>query len=158
MTLSIRAADAADAADAGALAAIYLACRREMPYAPLAHDDAAVRAWFAGALLPAGGVWLAERGGEIAGFAACSEQDGLLWLDQLYVSAGHRNAGIGRALLERVVLWQTRACRLHVFQANAGARRFYEAHGFKLLSLGDGQDNEERCPDALYQWRPDTKE
>ncbi|MEO4027620.1 GNAT family N-acetyltransferase [Chromobacterium vaccinii] len=155
MTVSIRMAGPADAET---LADIYLACRRAMPYAPLAHGDAAVHAWFANALLPAGDVWLAERGGEIAGFAACSEQDGLLWLDQLYVGAGHRNAGIGRALLERGVLWQTRACRLHVFQANAGARRFYEAHGFKLLSLGDGQDNEERCPDALYQWRPDTKE
>ncbi|MCD4483665.1 GNAT family N-acetyltransferase [Chromobacterium vaccinii] len=155
MTLSIRAAQAADAET---LAAIYLACRREMSYAPLAHDDAAVRAWFAGALLPAGGVWLAERGGEIAGFAACSEQDGLLWLDQLYVGARHQGAGIGAALLQRVLAGRARACRLHVFQANAGARRFYEAHGFTLLSLGDGRDNEERCPDALYQWRPDTKE
>jgi ribosomal protein S18 acetylase RimI-like enzyme len=47
---------------------------------------------------------------------------------------------------------------LFVFQANAGARRFYEAHGFTLLRLSDGQDNEECCPDALYQWLPDTKE
>lgn len=155
MTVSIRMAEPADA---GALADIYLACRREMPYAPLAHGDAAVHAWFANALLPAGDVWLAERDGEIAGFAACSEQDGALWLDQLYVGAGHRNAGIGRTLLLRVLSRPTQACRLHVFQANADARRFYEAQGFKLLSLGDGQDNEECCPDALYQWRPDAKE
>nr|WP_199066430.1 hypothetical protein [Chromobacterium sp. ASV5] len=40
MTLSIREAGLADA---DALADIYLACRREMPYAPLAHDEASVR-------------------------------------------------------------------------------------------------------------------
>ncbi|MEO9384822.1 GNAT family N-acetyltransferase [Chromobacterium phragmitis] len=155
MTLAIRAAQAADA---GALAGIYLACRREMPYAPLAHGDAAVHAWFADALLPAGDVWLAERDGEIAGFAACSERDGQFWLDQLYVAARHQGSGVGQALMEQILTGRPRACRLQVFQANAGARRFYEAHGFQLLSLGDGHDNEERCPDALYQWRPDTKE
>ena len=155
MTITIRAAMPADADE---LAGIYLDCRRAMPYAPLAHGEAAVRTWFAEALLPAGDVWLAERGGEIAGFAACSAQDGLRWLDQLYVAARHQGAGIGAALLQRVVAERAQACRLHVFQANAGARRFYEAHGFALLSLGDGLDNEERCPDALYQWRPDRKE
>ncbi|UTH76479.1 GNAT family N-acetyltransferase [Chromobacterium sp. IIBBL 290-4] len=155
MTYFIRSAEARDA---DALAGIYLDCRRAMDYAPLAHDDAAVRAWFAGALLPAGGVWLAEQGGEIAGFAACSELDGQFWLDQLYVAARHQGAGIGHALMQQVLAGRTQSCRLHVFQANAGARRFYEQHGFALLSLGDGQDNEERCPDVLYQWRPDGKE
>ncbi|POZ61358.1 GNAT family N-acetyltransferase [Chromobacterium alticapitis] len=155
MTIAIRTAKTADAA---ALAGIYLDCRRAMPYAPLAHDDAAVRAWFAEALLPSAQVWLAERNGEVAGFAACSEQDGARWLDQLYVAAPHQGAGIGRALLAQALSGQAQACRLHVFQANAGARRFYEAHGFQLLGLGDGHDNEERCPDALYQWLPDTKE
>lgn len=155
MTIAIRSAAQADA---DALASIYLACRRAMDYAPLAHAEAAVRAWFAGVLLPSGGVWLAERNGEIAGFAACSQQDGQFWLDQLYVAARHQGAGVGQALLGQVLAGRTPSCRLHVFQANAGARRFYEAHGFQLMSLGDGHDNEERCPDALYQWRPDTKE
>ncbi|WP_434630580.1 GNAT family N-acetyltransferase [Chromobacterium sp. CV08] len=155
MTFSIRAAESADA---DALADIYLACRREMPYAPLVHADEAVRAWFADALLPAGGVWLAERDGEIFGFVASSMQDGVLWLDQLYIEARRRGAGAGRALLERALSRPAPACRLHVFQANEGARRFYEAQGFELQSLGDGRDNEECCPDAVYQLLPDTKE
>lgn len=155
MTISIRLAGAADA---DALADIYLACRHEMSYAPLAHADAAVHAWFADALLPSGRAWLAERNGEIAGFAATSLQDDALWLDQLYVGVGHRGAGVGRALLEQVLAPPAPACRLFVFQANQRARRFYEAHGFALLSLGDGQDNEECCPDALYQRPPDAKE
>ncbi|MCP1292071.1 GNAT family N-acetyltransferase [Chromobacterium sp. S0633] len=155
MTISIRLAEPGDAV---ALTDIYLACRREMSYAPLAHSDAAVQAWFANARLPAGDVWLAERHGDIAGFAAASLQDGVLWLDQLYVGAEHRGVGVGAALLDRVLTPPAPACRLWVFQANAGARRFYEAHGFALLSLGDGQDNEECCPDALYQRPSDAKE
>ncbi|AUH52641.1 GNAT family N-acetyltransferase [Chromobacterium sp. ATCC 53434] len=155
MTMAIRPAEADDAP---ALAAIYLACRREMPYAPLAHADEAVRAWFADALLPAGGVWLAERDGETIGFAASSMQDGVLWLDQLYIATGQRGTGVGGALLERALSRPAQACRLHVFQANAGARRFYEARGFALLSLGDGHDNEECCPDAVYQRLADAKE
>lgn len=155
MTLSIREAGLADA---DALADIYLACRREMPYAPLAHDEASVRRWFADALLPSGGALLAERDGEIAGFAAWAMRDGSGWLDQLYVARRHRRAGVGRALLARMAARPMPACRLFVFQANADARRFYEAHGWRLLSLGDGQNNEERCPDALYQWLPDGKE
>ncbi|OHX13739.1 hypothetical protein BI347_09600 [Chromobacterium sphagni] len=138
--------------DAEALAEIYLACRRDMPYAPLVHSDQAVRQWFAEALLPAGGAWLAERDGAIAGFAACSMQDGALWLDQLYIRPGLQGRGVGGALLDHVLRQGADVCRLHVFQANPGARRFYEAHGFTLLSLGDGRDNEECCPDALYQW------
>ncbi len=44
--------------------------------------------------------------------------------------------------------------RLWVFQKNEGARRFYERHGFRLVELTDGSRNEEREPDALYEWTP----
>jgi hypothetical protein len=43
--------------------------------------------------------------------------------------------------------------RLYTFQANAGARRFYERHGFVPIEFTDGQANEERCPDVLYELR-----
>jgi len=41
-----------------------------------------------------------------------------------------------------------------VFQRNEGARRFYERHGCRLVELTDGSGNEEKEPDALYEWRP----
>jgi ribosomal protein S18 acetylase RimI-like enzyme len=41
---------------------------------------------------------------------------------------------------------------LYTFQPNAGARRFYERHGFAAVEFGDGSDNEERVPDVLYRW------
>ena len=44
-----------------------------------------------------------------------------------------------------------RPVRLRTFQRNSGSRRFYERHGFEPVSTGDGRDNEERCPDVLYE-------
>jgi hypothetical protein len=35
--------------------------------------------------------------------------------------------------------------------ANAGARRFYERHGFSAIEFTDGSANEERCPDVLFE-------
>lgn len=35
-------------------------------------------------------------------------------------------------------------------QANTGARRFHDRHGFVVVRLGSGEDNEERCPDVLF--------
>jgi hypothetical protein len=43
--------------------------------------------------------------------------------------------------------------RLWTFQANAGARRFYERHGFGATEFTAG-DNEEGAPDIRYEWRP----
>jgi hypothetical protein len=43
---------------------------------------------------------------------------------------------------------------LWVFQQNERARRFYEARGLTLVKLTDGSGNEERTPDALYEWLP----
>jgi putative acetyltransferase len=33
------------------------------------------------------------------------------------------------------------------------AIRFYSRRGFHLVELSNGSGNEEREPDALYQWR-----
>ena len=43
--------------------------------------------------------------------------------------------------------------RLRTFQENLSARRFYERHGFKILEFSDGSENEEQCPDMLYEWK-----
>jgi hypothetical protein len=45
----------------------------------------------------------------------------------------------------------SRPTRVYTFQANSGARRFYERHGFAAIQLTDGQGNEEHCPDVLYE-------
>jgi len=44
------------------------------------------------------------------------------------------------------------ALELWCFQANAYARRFYEARGFHVIRFTDGAHNEERTPDVRYRW------
>ena len=61
------------------------------------------------------------------------------------------NQGIGALLLAHAMRALALPIRLYTFQANAGARRFYERHGFVPLEFTDGQANEEHCPDVLYE-------
>ncbi|OCJ02639.1 acetyltransferase [Rhizobium sp. AC44/96] len=73
------------------------------------------------------------------------------WVEQLYVLPAFQDRGIGSLLLgeakgamDDIQLW--------TFSKNAGARSFYERHGFVAERETDG-DNEEREPDILYRWR-----
>ncbi len=38
-------------------------------------------------------------------------------------------------------------------EVNGWARRFYERHGFEVVELNDGSNNEERQPEVRYVWR-----
>jgi len=62
--------------------------------------------------------------------------------------------GVGSALLQQAKERRPGGFRPWVFQRNEGARRFYERHGLRLAALTDGAGNEEREPDARYEWRP----
>jgi GNAT superfamily N-acetyltransferase len=151
MELAFRAATAADAAR---VAEVYLASRKTfLSFAPLAHSDAEVRGWIAEVLIPSGAVTVALDHGRIVGMMALSRDGGIGWIDQLYLDPPSVARGIGAALLERAKRDLGRPIRLHTFQANEGARRFYERHGFRALAFGDGSANEEGCPDVLYEWR-----
>jgi GNAT superfamily N-acetyltransferase len=72
----------------------------------------------------------------------------------LYVHPDLQGRGIGDALLTRAKELRPDGFRLWVFQRNTNARRFYEHRGLRLVELTDGEGNEEREPDALYEWRP----
>jgi GNAT superfamily N-acetyltransferase len=140
-------------ADAAAVADVYLAShKRFVAFAPLAHDDDDVRAWIAGTVLPAGGTWVAEVAGRVVAMLNLSHgDDGVDWITHLYVHPSHVALGIGTALLDLALQRCRRPMRLYTFEANAGARRFYERHGFVVIARGDGSGNEERCPDLLYE-------
>nr|WP_207018150.1 GNAT family N-acetyltransferase [Roseococcus suduntuyensis] len=98
-------------------------------------------------MLPRSRVWVADdEAGLPAGFAALTPGR----LDHLYVAPGSQGRGLGDALLREVKLASPDGLTLHVFQRNAPARRFYERRGFRLIALRDGQENEEREPDAIY--------
>jgi GNAT superfamily N-acetyltransferase len=147
---------AATAADAPRVAEILLASRAaHLPYLPLVHPPADVRAWVAGVLMPSGGVRVADVGGELRAMAAHAVDNGCGWIEQLYVEPGFTGRGLGEALLQ-LCLAELHAAgahpvRLWCFQANTGARRFYERHGFVAVDFTDGRGNEEGCPDVLYE-------
>jgi len=83
----------------------------------------------------------------IIGFIAFREG----WIDHLYVHPDHFRRGYGRTLLAEAKARHT-PLQLWTFQKNLGAKRFYEADGFRLVRETDGAGNEEREPDALYMW------
>jgi ribosomal protein S18 acetylase RimI-like enzyme len=95
-------------------------------------------------------LWVYEVGDDILGFASLDDGE----LSNLYVEPRVIGQGIGSALLDHVKLRRPDGFRFWVFQENARARGFYERHGCRLLKLNDGSDNEEREPDALYEWLP----
>lgn len=148
-TLQIRAARLSDAAR---VASCYLASRKTLlPYAPLPHTDAEVLTWIGDVLLPAGGVTVALEAGAVVGFIAVASRDDGHWIDQLYVHPSRWRRGVGATLLHLAVSRLQGPVRLHCFEPNRGARKFYERHGFSAIAFGDGSNNESHCPDVLYE-------
>jgi ribosomal protein S18 acetylase RimI-like enzyme len=144
---------AATLEDTTAVARVLLESRRAfLPYAPSPRPPNEVLDWVAHHLIPAGGVTVAVNEGEVVAMLAVSEDDSAAWVDQLYVLPGFDNQGLGSRLLRFAHESLKRPVRLFTFQQNTGARRFYERHGYKVVALSDGQSNEEKCPDVLYEF------
>ena len=144
----------ATAVDAPRVATLLIETRRAfMPYAPSAHPEPELREWVASVLVPSGGVTVAEVLGRVVGVVATAHSQQGSWVRQMAVDPALVNQGIGTLLLAHAVRTLALPIRLYTFQANAGARRFYERHGFVPVEFTDGQANEERCPDVLYELR-----
>jgi GNAT superfamily N-acetyltransferase len=140
--------------DADAIADVFLASFAGTYQFPLAHSDEEVRRWIPETLLPTGGVWVVtDPGGAVVAMMALSSE----MLDHLYVAPGWTGRGIGSRLIELAKSHRPGGLDLYTFQVNAGARRFYERHGFVEIWRGDGSDNEEGQPDLRYAWRPSSQ-
>src|SRR5262249_45510352 len=120
-------------------------------------SDEDVRLWIRERLIPAGRTTVAVADGRVIGFLSVSTDADRSWIDQLYVSPDYLGRGIGTHLLDLARRRLPPPIRLYTFQENARARRFYESRGFVAIAFGDGSGNEERCPDVLYQLRPDAE-
>jgi GNAT superfamily N-acetyltransferase len=140
----------AGAADAEAVGEVFVASFSGLRYLPPIHTDEEKRRWINEEVLPEQEVWVAEQEGRVVGFAAIKDDT----LELLYVHPDAQSSGVGTALLARAKMQRPAGFQLWVFQQNPGARRFYERHGCRLVRLTDGAGNEEREPDALYEWRP----
>jgi len=141
--------------DADTLAAILRAAMRgAMPGLPELHTPEKDRWFLREVVLPNEEVWVAEVDERPVGFAALGSRDGEDYLQHIYVAPEHQGSGLGTQLLDRAKERRPSGFRLWVFQKNDGARRFYERHGLRLVELTDGIGNEEKEPDALYEWAP----
>jgi GNAT superfamily N-acetyltransferase len=136
--------------DAGAVGAILSEFVDTSDWMPRIHSRAEDIA-HAARMIDLGRVHVAEDNGTVVGFCARNGDD----LDALYVIAEKRGQGIGAALLRHA---QSAVDRLELwtFQANTGAQRFYQRHGFAEVQRTDGSGNDERLPDIQYEWQRET--
>jgi putative acetyltransferase len=137
--------------DTDAVAALFRRSFGSIGFLPTLHTPDEDRAFFGG-VIARQEVWVAEDDGDgaLLGFAGL---DGDL-LGFLYVDPASQGHGVGSALLAHVRARRPGGFRFWVFQRNERARRFYERNGCRVVELTDGSGNEEREPDALYEWRP----
>ncbi len=103
---------------------------------------------YCGEMIARGWVTVAEAAGRVVGFLA---RDGAE-ICGLYVAAGSRDAGIGRALIDSAKRGQD-GLWLKVLEQNAGARRFYARHGFAEVARSDGAENDDKLPDITMEWQ-----
>jgi ribosomal protein S18 acetylase RimI-like enzyme len=136
--------------DADPIARLFLASKGTLTFLPSIHTDEETFNFIANIVLRDQDVFVAETNGEISGFLAMQGD----MVEHLYVRPDLLRRGIGSALLQRAKERLPSGFRLWVFQQNVSARRFYERHGLRLVEETDGSRNEERTPDALYEWRP----
>lgn len=134
------------------VAEVFIASFGTLTFLPKLHTDEETVDFITSTVLQEQEVLVADLDGRIAGFVAMSNGDSI---EHLYVHPELQGRGIGSALLERAKERMPGGFRLWVFQANTGARRFYERHGLRVIELTDGAANEEKTPDALYEWTPE---
>lgn len=137
-----------------AIAELWLRSRMaSVPAIPLpVHSDEEVREWFQDFVLTEREVWVAVADDSVIALLVLDGH----WVDQLYVDPDRTGMGVGSRLLQVAKQRHPDGLHLWTFQANHGARRFYERHGFVAIEATDG-DNEEGAPDIHYGWRVDPE-
>jgi ribosomal protein S18 acetylase RimI-like enzyme len=119
-----------------------------LPFLPTLHTPAEDEWWFRERLFATNEVWLAEDGEGTVGYIAFRPD----FIEHLFIQPEAQNVGLGVRLLEKA-MEASAELSLWTFQQNLRARRFYERHGFTVVTETDGADNEEKMPDVLYRWR-----
>lgn len=135
-------------ADAAGCAAVLREWIDETEWFRSAHPASADEPFLA-ALIARQAVTVVDAGSQVVGFMVLDEA----YLHSLYLRWAYRGRGLGHQLLERARSRSPGGLGLWTFQANHGARRFYEREGFVAMEMTDGEGNEEKLPDIRYHWQ-----
>lgn len=110
------------------------------------HPIAEQEKYFGTVVIPNNRIRVALLEGQIVGFVAASTTS----ISQLYVRKGFHRRGIGSQLLEWAKNQSSGSLWLFTFERNAGARAFYERHGFKVVARGF--EPTWKLNDIKYEW------
>jgi len=122
-----------------------------LPYAKSPHTREETLYWVKNILIPTDRVVIGQSEGVDIGVLATSINENIGWIDQLYLTPGYVDKGFGTELLKHALSSLPRPVRLWTFQQNVKAIRFYERNGFAAIKHTNGEENEENCPDILYE-------
>jgi GNAT superfamily N-acetyltransferase len=140
----------ATADDIDAVAEVFSASFRLLTFLPMLHTVAEDRSFIANVIFRNCEVIVAEDDSSIVSFLARQGEEVRL----LYTRPDRIGRGAGTLLIEAAQKSGVNALELWCFQANARARRFYEARGFRAVGFTDWMQNEEKTPDIRYRWEP----
>jgi putative acetyltransferase len=138
----------ATSCDADAIANVHWVSFQLLTFLPMLHTLEENARFIANVILNECEVTVAEDQSRIVAFLARQGEEVRL----LYTRPDRIGMGAGTQLIEAAKVSGISALELWCFQANARARRFYEARGFHAIRFTDGADNEERMPDVRYRW------
>jgi GNAT superfamily N-acetyltransferase len=140
----------AAASDADEIANVYYASFRLLTFLPMLHTLEEYRWFVSNVTMKECEVTVAEDESGIVAFLALARREEEVRL--LYMRPDRIGMGAGTQLIDTAKASDVDALELWCFQANARARRFYEARGFHVIRFTDGADNEEQMPDIRYRW------
>ncbi|QUJ75353.1 GNAT family N-acetyltransferase [Sulfitobacter albidus] len=136
--------------DAGSVGEIMAACNARHEWLPQLYSGAEMIG-FAGDMIDAGWVRVAQYEGAVLGFIARNAGE----VHGLYLRPQAQGRGIARALMHEAQR-DTGALGLWSFVANERATRFYRKAGFVEVTRTDGAANDVGLPDIRYEWQRES--
>jgi len=138
----------ATADDIDAVSEVFSQSFRLLTFLPMLHTMAEDRTFIANVIFKDCEIIVAEDSSGIVSFLARQREEVRL----LHTRPDRVGRGAATLLIEVAKKSGVNALELWCFQANARARRFYEARGFRAIRFTDGARNEEKTPDVRYRW------
>ena len=141
------------AKDVHGIARVFSRSYRLLTFLPELHTVDEDRWFIANIILEECEVTVAKHRSSIVSFLARQKEE----IRLLYTQPDYIGRGAGSLLLDAAKSEGVAALELWCFQANARARQFYEARGFRPVRFTDGEHNEEKTPDVRYRWERPTQ-